>query len=415
MNIKHIIVAISMSIILITGCSKKKAAPAVQTVPVTVGTVTQKDVPVEISDVGNVQAYSTNTVFTQVAGLLNKAYIKEGQDVKAGELLFTIDPTPFEIALRKTEATLDHDIALNKQAIATLNKDSAQLINAKVETQRYANLIKDGVVDQEDYDSTRTNSEALEATVQADIAMIKSTEETIRSDKTDVENAKVQLGYCTIRSPMDGRAGSFMIYPGNVIQNSVSPLLAINQIVPIYVTFAVPEQDLPRIKQYMALNKLVVEAMIPNDEKNPIDGELVFVDNQVDQTTGTIKLRASFPNKDRRLWPGLYVKVAIKLTTEPHRLVIPDPAVQVGQQGQYVFVVKSDKSVEVRPITVERTFQQDDVISKGLSLGETVVTDGQLRLVSGAKVDISTTGASTTGTSSKDTTSGASSKDTTSS
>lgn len=398
MNIKHIVIPISVSIILITGCSKKKAAPVAQTVPVTVSTVVQKDVPVEISNVANVQAYSTVTVFAQVAGLLNKAYIKEGQDVKAGELLFTIDPVPFEIALRKTEATLDKDMALNKQAVATLNKDSAQLINAKVETQRYANLIKNGVVDQEEYDSTRTTSEALEATVQADIASIKSTEETIRSDKTDVENAKVELGYCTIRSPMDGRVGSFMIYPGNVIQNSVSPLLTINQIVPIYVTFAVPEQDLPRIKQYMAVNKLVVEAMVPNDEKNPIQGELIFVDNQVDQSTGTIRLKASFPNKDRRLWPGQYVKVAIRLTTEPHRLVIPNQAVQNGQQGQYVFVVKNDKSVDVRPITVERTFQQDAIISNGLSAGETVVTDGQLRLVPGATVDIVTTG-----TTSKDT------------
>ncbi len=400
MNPKHIIVAISVSIILITGCGQKKVAPIVQTVPVTVGTVIQKDEPIEISNVANVQSYSTVTVFAQVAGLLNKAYIKEGQDVKEGELLFTIDPSPFEAALRKTEATLDKDIAQNKQAIATLNKDSAQMINAKVDAQRYVKLLKDGVVTQEDTDNIRTTADALEATVQADIAAIKSTEEAIRADKADVENAKIQLGYCTIRSPMNGRAGSFMFYPGNVIQNSVSALVTINQIVPIYVTFTVPEQELPRIKQYMAVNKLVVEAMVPNDEKNPIDGELVFVDNKVDQSTGTIMLRASYPNKDRRLWPGQYVKVAIRLTTEPNRLVVPNQAVQNGQQGQYVFVVKNDQSVELRPVTVERTFHQDAIISNGLSVGETVVTDGQLRLVPGTKVDITTAG-----TSSKDTTS----------
>jgi len=332
-----------------------------EAVPVLVATAAQKAMPVQIRAVGNVEAFSTVLVKSQVTGVLNQAHFKEGQDVKKGQLLFTIDPRPFEATL--------------KQAEAGLARDAAQLQNSREQARRYAELVKKQYVSQEQYDQIRANADAAEAVVQADQAA--------------VENAKVQLSYCYIYAPMNGRVGSLLVNEGNLVRvNDATPLLVINQLSPINVTFAVPEQHLADIKRHMAAGNLRVDARFPSDEGRPEQGSLAFVDNTVDRATGTIKLKAVFNNGDRRLWPGQFINVALTLTTQSDAVVIPSEAVQVGQDGQHVFVVKPDKTVEVRPVTVSRTNEGEAVIGKGLQAGEQVVREGQFLLGPGARIEV---------------------------
>jgi multidrug efflux system membrane fusion protein len=330
-------------------------------VPVLVATAEQKAIPVQIRTVGNGEAFATVSVKSQVTGVLMKAHFKEGQNVKRGQLLFTIDPRPFEAAL--------------KQAEAALARDTAQVQNHREQARRYAELLKKQYVSQEQYDQIRANADAAEAVVQADLAA--------------VENAKVQLSYCYIYSPIDGQAGVLLVNEGNLVRiNDAAPLVVINQVTPIYVTFAVPEQHLADIKRHRAGGSLTVQARFPSDEGRPELGNLAFVDNAVDRTTGTIKLKAEFKNTERRLWPGQFINVALILTTQPNAVVIPSEAVQVGQEGQHVFIVKPDNSVEVRPVTVTLTNEGEAVIGKGLASGERVVREGQFLLGPGSRIEI---------------------------
>ena len=355
----------TISVLLITSvyaCSGKPAQPPQKPpVPVTAGTVVQKTVPVQIRAIGNVEAYSTVSVKSQIGGILTQVHFREGQDVSKGALLFTIDPRPFEAAL--------------KQAEANLAKDTAQLENAREEVRRYAELVKKGYVAQEQYDQIRTNAASFEATVNA--------------DKAVVENARLQLKYCYIYSPLTGRTGDLFADEGNLIKaNADTSMVVINQIQPIYVTFSVAEQYLSDIKKYRAAGKVPVDVFITKGEENPEEGILTFVDNTVDVTTGTIKLKATFANKNKRLWPGQFVDAVVTLTTQPNAIVVPSQSIQTGQKGQYVFVIKDDLTVEDRPVTAGRTLNSETVIDKGLQAGEKVVTDGQLRLVPGAKIQI---------------------------
>lgn len=339
----------------------KPGQPAMsEAAPVTVATVVQKDVPVQLRAIGNVEAYSTVSVKSRVAGQLIGVNFKEGQEVKKGELIFLIDPRPFQAALQ--------------QAQANLSKDIAQMKKAEADARRYADLFKRGVVSAQDYDQNRTNFEAMKATVKADEAA--------------VENAKVQLGYCYIYSPIDGRIGKLMVNQGNMVKDNDTVLVVINQTKPIYVDFSVPQQELPEIKKYMAVEKLKVEAIIPSDSDHRAIGELTFVNNQVDTNTGTILLKGLFPNQDEALWPGQFVNVVLTLTTQPKAVVVPSAAVQTGQQGKYVFVVKPDLTVESRPVTLGNDLGREVVIAEGLKPGEMVVTEGQLRLAPGVKVEI---------------------------
>jgi multidrug efflux system membrane fusion protein len=332
-----------------------------EAVPVLVATAVQKTMPLQIRAVGNVEPYSTVSVKSQVTGLLNQAHFKEGQDVKKGQLLFTIDPRPFEAAL--------------KQAEANLARDNAQLQNAREQARRYDELVKKQYVSREQYDQIRTNADALEAVAEA--------------DKAAVENARVQLSYCYIYSPIDGQAGTLLVYEGNLVRvNDANPLVIINQIMPIYVTFSVPEQNLADIRRHMAAGTLKVDARFPADEGRPEAGGLGFIDNAVDRTTGTIKLKAEFKNTDRRLWPGQFINVALTLRTQSDAVVVPSEAVQVGQDGQHVFVIKPDKSVEVRPVVVARTDEGEAVIAQGLQAGEQIVKEGQFLLGPGSRVEI---------------------------
>jgi multidrug efflux system membrane fusion protein len=338
-----------------------RGARSREAVPVLVTTAVQKSVPVQIRAVGNVEALATVSVKSQVTGVLNQAHFKEGQDVKKGQLLFTIDPRPFEAAL--------------KQAEATLARDAAQLQNWREQARRYAELVKKQYVSQEQYDQIRANADAAEAVVQADQAA--------------VENAKVQLSYCYIYAPMNGRVGSLLVNEGNLVRvNDATPLVVINQVTPINVTFAVPEQHLSDIKRHMASGSLKVEARFPSDDGRSEQGTLAFVDNAVDRPTGTIKLKAEFANRELRLWPGQFINVALTLTTQADAVVIPSEAVQVGQEGQHVFIVKPDKSVEMRPVTIGSTNDGEAVIAKGLAPGEQVVREGQFLLGPGSRIEI---------------------------
>jgi multidrug efflux system membrane fusion protein len=330
-------------------------------VPVTVATVIQKNMPVQLAATGTVEAYSTVSIRAQVAGVITKVSFTQGQDVKQGDPLFTIDARPLEAAL--------------KQAEANLQRDTAQLQNSREQARRYAELVKKQYVSQEQYDQIKTTSDALESVVDA--------------DKAAVDNAKVQLSYCYIFAPVNGRTGSLLVNEGNLVRtNDATPLVIINQVNPIYVTFSLPEGNLPEIKARMAQSSLKVLAILPQSPDNPEQGNLTFVDNAVDATTGTIKFKGTFANAGRRLWPGQFVKVLLNLTEQPNAVVIPFQAIQSGQDTQLVFVVKPDRTVEVRPIVVSRTLNGEAVVTKGLTPGETIVTDGQFLLSAGSRVQI---------------------------
>ena len=365
-----------------------KTRPAV---PVSVAPAVQKTVPIQIRTIGNVEAFSTVSIKAQVGGTLTGVYFREGQDVKKGDLLFAIDSRPFEADLQRAQANLNRNMAQLKQAHANLARDMAQLKNAEVVARRFADLIKEGIATQQDYDQAATNVEALQAAVSADKAAIENAEAAIRADKAAVENTKLSLAYCSIRSPMYGRTGSLMVNQGNVIKaNDTQALVVINQISPIYVNVSVPESDLSRIKKYMSAGKLAVEALVPSDGQKSETGFISFVDNAVDRSTGTIRLKGTFANKEKRLWPGQFVQVALTLAMQQNAVVVPAQAVQAGQKGQYVFVVKPDLSAEVRPVMAGATLNGETVIEKGIQPGEKVVTDGQLRLTPGAKVEVKT-------------------------
>ncbi len=408
-------------LIFLWGCSNSRSEkPVIVSVPVTVSTAVGKDVPIQLRVIGNVQAYNTVAVKSMVNGEISQVHFTEGRDVKKGKPLFTIDPRPFEAAVKQAEANLARNtaqiaqveadqaknLALVKQAEANLERSMAQAENAKVEAKRYESLVERQVVSRQQYDQYRTSAETLSASVRADQAARESAEAAVRSskaalenaraavraDQAAVENAKVQLSYCFICSPMDGRTGSLIVQRGNVIKANDLSLVAINQISPIYVAFSVPEQNLAEIKKYMAGGPLKVEAFPSNDSTVVEQGTLTFVDNFVDRSTGTILLKGTFANQERRLWPGQFVNVLLTLSMERSAVVVPSQAVQTGQQGQYVFVVKSDLSAESRPVDVGATLSGEVIVRKGVAAGEKIVTDGQLRLYPGAKVEIKATG-----------------------
>jgi multidrug efflux system membrane fusion protein len=321
----------------------------------------QKAVPVQIRAVGNAEPFATVSVKSQVTGVLMKAHFKEGQDVKQGQLLFTIDPRPLEAAVKQAEANLARDVA--------------QLKNLREQVKRYAELVEKQYVSREQYDQIRTNADAMEAVVDADRAAL--------------DNAKVQLSYCYIYAPVEGRLGSLLVNEGNLVRvNDGTPLVVINQVSPMNVTFSVPENHLADLKRHMAQGQLKVAASFPSDEGHPEIGVLEFVDNTVDRATGTIKLKGVFTNRERRLWPGQFINVALTLRTHSGAVVIPSEAVQVGQEGQHVFVVKPDKTVEVRPVTLESTNEGEAVIAKGLAPGEQIVREGQFLLGPGSRIEI---------------------------
>ena len=362
----------------VPGCSKSGAGgepaeplrerPAV----VTVAVALEKTVPLELTTFGTVEAYFTVSVKSLVGGELTVVHVKEGQEVRKGELLFTIDPRPFQDAV--------------EQAESHLQRDEAQLKNALIEVTRYEDMLKKGFATAEQVDQFRANADVLRAA--------------LRADKADIDTAKLNLEYCSIRSPVDGLVGSFLIDLGNIIKANDLPIVVLRQIAPIHISFTLPERELPRVKKYMAAQKLEVAAAaaggVPKpdelglgtpDEGPPETGVVVFLDSAVDETTGTIRLKGQFENTAHRLWPGQFVNVTLTLGRRDGAVVIPSQAIQTGQQGTYVFVVKADNTVEMRPVELGPVVRGETVIEKGVRAGETVVTDGQLRLVPGSAVE----------------------------
>ena len=386
------IVCASLFLLTLQGCTEKttKAVERNNTVPVTVAPVSVKAVPVTIRSVGNVEAFSTIQVKAQVTGELIRANFKEGDSVKKGDILIQIDPRSYESTVNQVEANLARDTAQLSQSEANLARDIAQEKYSKEQAQRYAELFHQGVISKGQFDQFDADAEAKTQAVRADRAAIDSARASVNATKAALERARLDLSYCTIRSPINGRTGSLLVKPGNLVSAVNVNLLTINEVQPIYVSFNVPETQLPAINRYKKMGTLKVMAK-PSDSDAPTStdqGELTFVDNAVDLTTGTIKLKATFKNSDSLLWPGQFVDVMMTLTTQSDALVIPSNALQHGPNGEFVFIAKKDNTAEVRPIKTGMLVDEELVVSQGLQPGESVVTEGQLRLTSGARVSI---------------------------
>lgn len=351
-------------LMLAVGCGNKDAVQAAKPqqtgAPVRVATVASRTMPVELQAIGNVEAISAVSIKAQISGQLMRVHFKEGDFVKKGQLLFTIDRAPFEAALRQAEGTLA--------------KDEAQSLNTKLDAERYQGLGKQGIVSRQQVDATGAAANAMAATVAA--------------DKAAVETAKINLEYTSIYSPINGRTGTVGVKEGNLVKaNDVPILVTINQIEPIYVSFAIPEQQLAELKQYSNTKSLKVDAA-PQGSTQHFQGRLTFIDNSVDLTTGTIKLKATFDNAAHVLWPGQFADVTLTLKSQPNAIVVPTAALQTSQNGTYVYVVNQDLTAQPQPVKVGWNVGENTVINSGLQPGQRVVTDGQLRLTPGAKVDI---------------------------
>jgi len=353
--------------LLVTSCSNgvaneadpaaAAAAAAAPAVPVSVATVERKAMPVEVPAIGNVESLSTVSIMPRIAGQIATIHFEEGQDVGQGALLFTLDRRPFEIALAQAEANL--------------TQARAREANAAADARRYTELIHEGVVSQEQFDSAVSTADVTAAAVAAADAALR--------------NARLELEYCEIRAPFAGRTGRVLVHPGATVKANETALVTLRQLQPIGVAFAVPERHLPRIRELLARRPLAVQASARGDDRQ-VEGRLVFVDNTVNVAAGTILLKGQFANADRELWPGEFVDVRLVLTDEPNAIVVPSAAVQSSQKGDVVFVVGEDRRVQLRQVVVDRTAGDESVIGSGLEAGETVVTDGQLRLVPGAQV-----------------------------
>jgi membrane fusion protein, multidrug efflux system len=344
------------------GRKGSKGPPAV---PVTVSVVGKETVAVRLAAIGNVEAYSTVALKARVDGQIVEVNFKEGAPVKKGEVLFRIDPRPYEAALRQAEANALRDAAARDQA--------------RSQDKRYQELLQKNFVSKEAYAQIRTNAETAQATA--------------RASQAALENARLNLEYCTIRSPLDGFVGKVLLQAGNLVKaNDVNPLVVINQVRPIYVNFAVPEQNLPEVRKYLVQGPLEVEVLPADPTQMHPKGRLIFVDNAVDPTTGTIRLRAQFDNVDAALWPGQFVNVSVRLYDEPDAIVIPSAAVQTGQDGQYVYLVSAELTAELRRISVRRVDGERTIVATGLQGGERVVTRGQLRLGPKVRVQIAAPG-----------------------
>lgn len=359
MNLIARIFCVAVLLVFLCGCtaSKKKPKPK-PLVPVMVAQAVQKTVPVQIKGIGTIEAVSTVAVKAQVSGQISRIHLPEGSEVRQGDLLVSIDPEPFRAALRQAEAAL-----ARSQAQARFAADQAR---------RYEGLLKEGIVTHDQYDQLRSNAESLSASVAA--------------DRAAVANAGIQLGYCSIRSPITGRTGAVALHAGNLVKANDLTILTVNQISPINVTFNLPEKRLAELKRAMAGGQLKVEALIPQQPGVVETGTISFLDNAVNPATGTIKLKGLFANKARRLWPGQFADLVLTLASRQNAVVAPASVVQNGQQGEYVYVVSKDQKAELRQVVTAPATEGELVIEKGVAAGETVVIDGQLRLTPGAVV-----------------------------
>ncbi len=356
--------------LLVSGCTKKEQVKLAggsggrPPAPVVVASVEQRDIPVQIRAIGNVEAYQTVQIRSQVNGQIQRIFFKEGEDVRQGQPLFQLDKRPFQADLEK--------------AIGQMKHDQAQAENSRIQAERYSDLEKQGIVSHEQADQLRAQAKADASAVEA--------------DKAAVDAARVQLQYTDIVAPINARAGVLMINLGNLVKANDTPyLLQLNQVTPIYVTFSVPESNLDRVRQRFSSGHLKVLAYPKGQSDNLVEGQLTFIDNGVDTTTGMLKLKGTFQNRDRRLWPGEFVDVALVLSTQKNALVVPTKAIQTGQQGEYVYVVRADSTAESRPVKTAGAYQNLTLISDGLKTGEHVIVNGQMRVAPNAKVFVQDT------------------------
>lgn len=355
--------------------------------PVTAAKAERKDVPLQVRQIGSVEPVSVIAVKAQIGGELTKVLFREGEDVRKGQQLFEIDPRPYQQAIDQAQAAIEKDNALIAQAQANLARDTVQTANAKEQAQRYDALAKDGLISKDQNSTYQTTYNSQNETLRADEAAINSARASLNVDKAALETAKLNLSYCSIFSPIDGRAGSLLVQAGNLVKaNDTTALVNINQLEPVYVTFSVPEQLLGEIRGYGKERPLAVTAIVSPEVS--ATGQLTFIDNLVDNSTGTIKLKAVFPNTNGSLWPGQFVNVVMTLRTLRGVTVIPSEAIQSGQAGQFVFVLKPDQTVESRVVKPGQTIENQIVVESGITPGETVITDGQMRLIPGTRVRV---------------------------
>jgi membrane fusion protein, multidrug efflux system len=369
-------------------CKQQKAqsASAPRAVPVSVARASQESIPVELSIVGTVEASAIVQIKSQIAGQILSVHFTEGQNVAKDALLFQIDPRPYREALRQAEAAVARDRAQLQQAEATVGRDAAQAKNAESQAARADELFKALVISREQYDQTRTNADMYRESVRASQAAIGSTRATLESDLSAIERAKLDIAYSEIRAPISGRTGNLLVQPGNLVKVNDVPLVVIHKISPIFVNFSVPEQHLAAVRRLNARRSLLVRVSPKDEPGRAAEGHVTVIDNAVDPATGTIHLKAVFDNRDGLLWPGQFVNVVLMLDTIQNATVVPAEAIQAGQQGQFVYVVKPDNTVEPRVVATGRTFERKVVIEKGIAPGDTVITDGQLRLFPGARI-----------------------------
>jgi multidrug efflux system membrane fusion protein len=382
-----------LPLVLLSGCQKQQvqagAAPAgMPAMSVSVAKATRESVPTEVHVVGTVEASAIVQVKSQIAGQLESVSFTEGQNVKQGDVLFRIDPRPYEEALRQAEAAVERDRAQVAQAEANLVRDQAQAKFAETDAARQEQLNKENLASKMAADQAKTTLDVNRATARASEAMVNTARATLASDQSAVAKARLDLSYCTIPAPISGRTGNLLVHAGNLVKENDVPLVVIHQVEPIFVNFGVPEDHLSAIRRLNAIHPLPVNVTLEEDGDRTATGSLAVIDNTVDATTGTIHLKAAFANADSLLWPGQFVNVAFTLDTVRDATVVPSEAIQAGRQGQIVFLVNDKNMVEMRPVTTGASHGGKTVIDKGLAPGDTVVVDGQMALFPGAPVHI---------------------------
>ena len=389
-SVRNIFVAVLCSALLLATACRKERAPqrpgGSPAVPVSVAKATSESVPTELRVVGTVDASAIVQVKSQVAGQLERVAFSEGQNVTEGDLLLQIDPRPFEDALRQAEAAVERDRAQVAQAEATLARDAAQAKYDEIDAARQEQLNKESLASKMQADQARTTLDVGRASLHATEATIETARATLNADQAAVAKAKLDLSHCEIRAPIAGRTGNLLVHVGNLIKENDAALVVIRRVSPIFVNFSVPEEHLGAIRRLSAARKLAVHVFSTDDPNRGASGVLSVIDNEVDTSTGTIHLKATFENRDGVLWPGQFVTAVLTLDTQRNVTVIPGEAVQAGQQGSFVFAVKPDNTVEIRPVVTGSESGGRIVIEKGIAPGDTVVTDGQLRLFPGAPI-----------------------------
>jgi multidrug efflux system membrane fusion protein len=366
----------------------KGGGMAAMIVPVTIAPAASENVPVEIRVVGTVGPSSRVEIKSMVAGQITNVGFTEGEDVKQGDLLFEIDQRPYQEALRQAEAAVERDRAQLRQSEAALQKDTVQSKNADIDAQRYDALLKDKLVSEQQRLQYASVAEAAREALATDHAAIDTARATLNVEQVAIGKAKLDLSYCQIRAPISGRTGNLLVHAGNLVKANDVPLVVINRVTPVFVSFNAAERYLDEIRRLSAIHRLPVHVIAHETSADKEQGMLTLIDNTVDAQTGTIHLKGTFDNAHRRLWPGQFVDVVLQLGSTQNATVIPAQAVQAGQKGQFVYVVKKDETVEPRVVSIARTIEDRVLINTGVTAGETVVTDGQMMLFPGAHVKV---------------------------